>query len=290
MKNKQVALISGTSSGLGLELALVLAQNNYTVFATMRNLNSKAKLLERAQAQNLELYILEMDVTNNISVANCVAQVIAEAGKIDLLINNAGAGFIRSTEQATWKEIEEVTNVNYLSVVRCVKEVLPHMRQQLSGHIINISSVGGLVGQPFNELYCAAKFAIEGYTESMATYITEAFNINFSLVEPGGISSEFANSVRSNLSQNGGVFDDSYKNMLMRYIDNPKRAELIKTTDMYQTPEQVARVIWNQAINCVNPPLRIRTSKWSEELCHLKTQADKDGLKLRQQVIDTFLN
>jgi NAD(P)-dependent dehydrogenase (short-subunit alcohol dehydrogenase family) len=106
-------------------------------------------------------------------------------GKIDVLINNAGAGFVRTVEQATEEEIRWVTDVNYFGTVRCIKEVIPHMRSARSGHIINISSVGGLVGQPFNELYCASKFAVEGLTEAMATYMEPAFGIKFTVVEPG---------------------------------------------------------------------------------------------------------
>jgi len=101
----------------------------------------------------MSLTVLRLDVQDSASVTAAVAEVMAREGRIDVLINNAGAGYVRSTEQAPEAEIEWVTDVNYMGVVRCTKAVLPHMRKQRSGHIIAVTSVGGLVGQPFNEFY-----------------------------------------------------------------------------------------------------------------------------------------
>ncbi|HQU56219.1 MAG TPA: SDR family NAD(P)-dependent oxidoreductase, partial [Chitinophagaceae bacterium] len=167
-----VTLITGTSSGVGLETALLFAKNGYSVYASMRDTTKNEKLLAAAKHENFDLKIIELDVCNTASIQKAVDTVIREEGTIDILVNNAGAGFAKSTEQATDEEIQWVIQTNLLSVIRCTKAVLPIMKAQKSGHIINLSSVGGLVGQPFNELYCAAKFGVEGYTEAMATYIT----------------------------------------------------------------------------------------------------------------------
>ena len=190
---KQNILITGTSTGVGLESAVLFARNGYKVYATMRDLTKSGALEEQILAENLDIEILELDVTKTQTIEAAVNAIIEKDAKIDILLNNGGAGFAKTTEQATEKEIEWVTNVNYYGVVRCTKVVLPYMRKQKSGKIISISSVGGLVGQPFNELYCGAKFAVEGFIESLATYVSE-FNIKFSLIEPGGIATEFFNS------------------------------------------------------------------------------------------------
>jgi short-subunit dehydrogenase len=153
---KKNVLITGTSTGLGLETAVLFAQRGYKVFATMRNLDKSASLQARIDAEKLDIALLPLDVTSAESVETCVAQIIQEAGCIDILINNAGGGFAKTTEQATEAEMQWVTDLNYFGVIRCIKAVLPFMRKQKSGHIINITSVGGLVGQPFNEFYCGA--------------------------------------------------------------------------------------------------------------------------------------
>lgn len=157
---QKVILVTGTSSGLGIDIAIQLAAQGHKIFATMRNTDKKIALLEAAEKAQVSLPIKQLDVQNTDSVQRCVEQIIEQEGRIDVLINNAGAGFVRTTEQATEEEIEWVMDVNFKGVVRCIKAVLPHMRQARSGHVINISSVGGLIGQPFNEFYCAAKFAV----------------------------------------------------------------------------------------------------------------------------------
>ena len=133
----KVTLITGTSTGLGIAIAVQAAQAGHTVYATMRN-TAKRELLDAA------------------SVGQAVQTVIERHGRIDVLINNAGMGYARSLEQADEDDIQNILDINYMGVVRCTKAVLPHMRQARAGHVINISSVGGLVGQPFNEIYCVA--------------------------------------------------------------------------------------------------------------------------------------
>src|SRR5579885_1691531 len=170
---KRNVLITGTSSGLGLETAILFARNGDKVFATMRDLSKKSQLLTRIENEKLDIDLLQLDVTDEASVMTCIEKIIASAGHIDILINNAGGGFAKTTEQATEEEIKWVTDLNFFSVVRCTKAVLPTMRKFKKGRIINISSIGGLVGQPFNEFYCASKFAVEGYTEALASYVED---------------------------------------------------------------------------------------------------------------------
>ncbi|USD67607.1 SDR family oxidoreductase [Vibrio sp. SCSIO 43136] len=280
----KVILITGTSTGLGAFAAVKLAELGHTVIATMRNLGKSSHIQTLASQHQASIELLELDVQSTQSVQNCVDQVIAKHGRIDVLINNAGAGFVRTTEQASEEDVAWVMDVNFHGVVRTTKAVLPHMRKARSGHVINISSVGGLVGQPFNEFYCAAKFALEGYVESVATYITPNFNVHFTNVEPGGIQSEFAANVLAQFEQGGGMVEDEYLPILQKYLSGAGT----RSEGVYQTVEQVTDVVVD-VINSETPPLRTRTSQWSEAFTQLKTQSDPTGQKQVQAVYDAFL-
>lgn len=281
----RVVLITGTSSGLGLELALLLARRGDRVYATMRNLDKKAPLVERAAAEALEVHVRQLDVQDAASIERCVGGVLAEAGRLDVLVNNAGAGFVRTTEWATEDEIRWQLDVNLLGVIRCTKAVLPAMREAGSGRIVNITSVGGLVGQPFNEIYCAAKFGVEGYTEGLASYVQPTFGVKFSLVEPGGIESAFASSALRQFQEKGGMRDDAYRPVLEQYIAN---ATGRMGPEVYQSAAEVAEVVAG-CIAMDDPPLRMRTSEWGEAFCALKTAADPTGRRLSQSVYDAML-
>lgn len=281
-------IITGTSTGVGFEAALDFARKGYKVYATMRNLSKADALREKAAAEGLQIELLELDVTKPESIEKAVNEVIAQDGRIDILVNNAGAGFAKTTEQASLEEIRWVTEVNYHGVVYCTKAVLPHMRKQRSGHIISVSSVGGLVGQPFNELYCAAKFALEGYIEALATYVGAGFDIKFSIVEPGGISTEFMNSAVAKTMEEGEFATGEYKPLFERYMASSQRRAASGGASVYQTPDAVAAVITDVAGQDA-PPLRIRTSEWAEAFTQLKTIADPDGTKLVNQVTSEFL-
>jgi NAD(P)-dependent dehydrogenase (short-subunit alcohol dehydrogenase family) len=285
----KVALVTGSNSGLGASVCVKLAEQGYRVYASMRNLTKAQGLLEIIESNGLDIIICQLDVCHSESVNSCVTEILAAQGRIDVLVNNAGAGFIRSTEQASEEEIQWVMNLNFHGVVRCTKAVLPAMREARRGRIINISSIGGLVGQPFNEIYCAAKFAVEGYTESLASYLQPHFGIYFTAVEPAGIATEFANSAIKQMTNSGGVLDDPYQSLFNQYMVAARAsATSIDGQGRYQTADQVADVVIECVVN-PDPPIRIRSSEWAESFTKLKTQADPDGKKLQQKVIDTFL-
>ena len=285
---KKNVLITGTSTGVGFETALLFAQNGYKVYATMRN-SAKGELLQQKATEGaLDIEILPLEVTDVQSIQAAVNTIIEQDGKIDLLINNAGAGFAKTTEQATVAEIKWVTDVNYLGVVYCTQAVLPFMREQKFGQIISITSVGGLVGQPFNELYCGAKFAVEGFMEGLATYVTDAFNIKITCVEPGGIATEFMKSAIGKTAVDGVLATGEYLPIFERYMAGNQKRASESTESVYQTGLEVATVVLNVAQN-ENPPLRIRTSAWAENFCALKTQTDPDGTKLVAQITTNFL-
>ena len=281
----KVILITGTSTGLGMATAVQAAQAGHTVYATMRNTQKRGTLDAAAQVAGVTLNVLQLDVQDADSVNAAVDTVIAEQGRIDVLINNAGMGYVRSLEQAEESDIQKILDINYTGVTRCIKAVMPHMRKARAGHVINISSVGGLVGQPFNEIYCGAKFAVEGLTEAMASYITPAFGIHFTAVEPGGIASEFANTVLEQVEQTGGMLEDEYLPILQKYITGSQDRQ---ETGIYQTADEVAAIVM-KVMGSEQPPVRTRTSEWSEDFSKLKTGLDPDGLRQQSLVAEQFL-
>ena len=281
----KVILITGTSTGLGVATAVQAAQAGHTVYATMRNTQKRGTLDAATQVAGVSLNVLQLDVQDTGSVNAAVDTVIAEQGRIDVLINNAGMGYVRSLEQAEETDIQKILDINYTGVTRCIKAVMPHMRKARAGHVINISSVGGLVGQPFNEIYCGAKFAVEGLTEAMASYITPAFGIHFTAVEPGGIASEFANTVLEQVEQTGGMLEDEYLPILQKYIAGSQNRQ---ETGIYQTADEVAAIVM-KVMGSEQPPVRTRTSEWSEDFSKLKTGLDPDGLRQQSLVAEQFL-
>lgn len=283
----KVVLITGTSTGLGISLAVQAARAGHRVYATMRNLDKKGSLEAAATEAGVSLEVLQLDVQDTASVNAAVDTIINAEGRIDTLINNAGAGFVRTTEQASEDDIDWVMDVNFMGVVRCTKAVMPHMRKARSGHIITISSVGGLVGQPFNEIYCAAKFAVEGYSEALACYVTPNFGINFTTVEPGGIQSEFANNVLKHVQDTGGMLEDEYLPILQKYIGGAENRQ--SGEDIYQTADEVAAVVM-KCMDAETPPIRTRTSKWGENFTRFKTELDPTGEKQQAAVIEQFLS
>ncbi|MDP5275369.1 SDR family oxidoreductase [Chengkuizengella axinellae] len=281
---KQIAVITGTSTGLGLTLTQKLANEGWKVYATMRNLE-KGQSIRDLQQSGLSVELLQLDVQSQDSVDKAIQTVIDQEGQINLLVNNAGIGYIKTTEQSTEKEYTNVFDINTFGAIRCTKAVLPHMRERKQGKIVAISSVGGLVGQPLNEIYCASKFALEGYYESLATYVTPYFGVEFMIVEPGGISSEFANSVLAGMASNGGFYKDDFEPVVNDYMGT--RSER-SDGNIYQTPSEVADVVLTQLKT--NPfPLRVRTSEWAEDFCQYKTKEDPTGLIQTKNVVKQML-
>lgn len=286
---QKIILITGTSTGVGLHTAALLAAQGNKVYATMRDTSKKNALEELTKNNSGNIRIVALDVQKEKTIHNCIETILKTEGRIDVLINNAGAGFIRSAEQATMQEIEHIMDINFYGIIRCIKAVLPYMRKQKSGHIINVSSVGGLVGQPLNEIYCAAKFAVEGLTESMATYLTPYFNIKTSIIEPAGIITEFGNNIMNYVNKTGGILQDDYLPLVKDYMAYRQTFTDELKAKVFQTPEQVAEVI----AGCIadpKPKLRYLTSAYAAEFTYLKSGLDPDGNKLqgiiRKRILD----
>jgi NAD(P)-dependent dehydrogenase (short-subunit alcohol dehydrogenase family) len=191
VESQKVAVVTGSSSGIGFETSLALARNGYLTYATMRNLQ-KSKVLEGiARDENLSLKTIEMDVDCDLSVKSAIDGIIDESGRIDVLVNNAGFGLFGSLEDLEMREIKRQYETNVFGVIRVTKNVLPTMRLRQNGIIVNISSIAGLAGIPSQTIYCGTKFAVEGLSESLS-FEVEPFGIKVIVVEPGVINTEFA--------------------------------------------------------------------------------------------------
>lgn len=186
MSNKDiaVALITGASSGIGLVTAKALKRAGYRVFGTSR----------KALASIDGISMLTCDVTDEVSVKNMVAEVLKQAGRIDLLVNNAGIGLLGGAEESSTAQAQALFDVNVFGITRVTNAVLPTMRSQKQGRIVNISSLLGLIPSPYNALYAATKHAVEGYSESL-DHELRPLGIRVVLVEPGFTRTSFEESI-----------------------------------------------------------------------------------------------
>jgi short-subunit dehydrogenase len=186
----QVALITGCSSGIGYETALMLARNGYHTFATMRNTKKSDSLEEIIRKERLDLNIRELDINDDTSIENTINCIKREANRIDVLINNAGYGLVGFFEDLTLDEIRNQFETNFFGVLNITKKIIPIMRLQKSGTIINVSSGAGQVGFPGISAYVSTKFAIEGFSESLM-YELFPYGIKVVIIEPGVIKTNF---------------------------------------------------------------------------------------------------
>lgn len=177
-------LITGCSTGIGFSTATVVARSGHTVYATMRNPQRSPELGQLAESEGLPITILPMDVDSDESVKETIAQVLAQAGHIDVLVNNAGIAPIGSVEEMSIATFRTVMETNYFGTLRCLQAVVPGMRERQSGCIINVSSVAGKLYSPFQGAYSATKAAVEAISESLAAEL-QPFGIRVVLVEPG---------------------------------------------------------------------------------------------------------
>jgi NAD(P)-dependent dehydrogenase (short-subunit alcohol dehydrogenase family) len=195
-----VVVVTGCSTGFGLETALAFARRGDRVFATMRNVAKADALLAAAQGEGLEVDVVALDVNDEASVRDGVASILATAGAIDVLVNNAGIGSRAAVECFDDQTIRDVFETNVFGVLRMLRAVLPGMRERGAGAVVNVSSMAGRVAVPFNALYCASKHALEAFSEALALEI-EPFGVRVALIEPGYFRTSIGENVtaRSNL-------------------------------------------------------------------------------------------
>tara|TARA_B110000008_G_scaffold234618_1_gene239036 strand:+ start:266 stop:1093 length:828 start_codon:yes stop_codon:yes gene_type:complete len=229
---EKVALVTGSSSGIGYETSLALAREGYFTYATMRDLKKEAVIKKIAEEENLPLKVIELDVDNDDSVQNAVETIIEEKQRIDVLVNNAGWGIWGTAEDVSIEEFRAQFETNFFSVVRMIQKVAPIMRKQGTGDIVNISSIAGRIGFPVSTAYISSKFAIEGLSESLR-YELGPFGIDVIIIEPGVIKTNFFDSMKT-----AKKADDVYKEITEKVISGVKMM-----AEMGTPPKEVANVI-----------------------------------------------
>ncbi|XP_044526562.1 retinol dehydrogenase 8-like isoform X2 [Gracilinanus agilis] len=267
-------LITGCSSGIGLALAVRLAKDElkrFKVIATMRDMAKKGPLEEKA-GETLEqtLQIRPLDVTCEDSVRQCVAAIPDQ--RVDVLVSNAGVGLIGPLECHSMAAMQRVLDTNFLGLVRLVREVFPSMKRRRQGHIVVMSSILGQQGLLFNDVYCASKFAVEGFCESLALQALK-FGINISLLEPGPVVTEFEKKLYEEVaSMDFSKVDDETRDIFQGFY-------MTYSKDVFsalgQTPEEVAEHAV-QVIGASSPPFRCQTNSVYTPLTTLK-HADPSG-------------
>jgi len=182
----KIAVVTGTSTGIGFETSLHLARNGYQVFAGMRNTSKAQPLIDAAKAEDLPVEVIEMDVTSGSSLATAF-DIIHRRGAVSLLVNNAGIGGASPLELTPEDEHRQVFETNYFGTIACIQKVLPAMRESGSGDIVNISSIVGIMATPNQIAYSASKWAVEGATEALAHEVYR-FGVRVYCVEPGVVA------------------------------------------------------------------------------------------------------
>lgn len=269
MTSPKTVLITGTSSGIGLAAAVGAARAGWTTVATLRDTAKAEALLKAAAEQDVadRIQVKRLDVTDPETITACVDEVVAEHGRLDALVNNAGAAQVGTIEQNSVDDVRAAMEVNFFGVVATTRAALPHLRAA-RGRVITVTSVGGIVGQPFNEAYCAAKFAVEGFMESLAP-VAATVGVDVTVVEPGAVASEFVANlgldVPALLAAAG-----PYAPALEAYIARTQRS-----FGNAQTPAEAAAPIV-EALTCERPPFRVQTSQWARDFV-ATTLADLDG-------------
>jgi short-subunit dehydrogenase len=227
---------------------------------------------EIANKEELSLEVIQLNVDNDLSAKNAVHDIVSKKGRIDLLVNNAGYGLIGPIEDISIEdELKPQFETNLFGAVRIMQQVLPLMRQQKSGMIINVSSVGGLAGYPFSAAYCSTKFALEGLSESLS-YEVEQFGINIILVEPGLVASDFHNNIRMATKKVAANSDSQYLQMMQKLFEEYKHVQ-----ELYQiSAKEVAKAILDAAILDI-PDQRYIVGKYSEMMVEQKmTMSDTE--------------
>ena len=266
----QVVLITGSSRGIGHSTVLELAKQGHIVYATMRSPKSFELYKEN-------IFVRHLDVTNEKSILVAVSEILDERGRIDAVINNAGYGLLSPVDVASEEEIMKQFEVNVFGVMRVIRAVLPQMRKQKHGRIINMSSVAGIVSNPGLGWYCATKHALEALSASLASTVFP-WNIHVSVVQPAATATEFAEDVRiGNTDENS----DPYGDFSQKY-----KERMVKLLKEGQAPEEIGALIAD-ILNDPNPHFRYQTSDRVKEIAS-QIVVDPSGDKWLNQQKETF--
>jgi NAD(P)-dependent dehydrogenase (short-subunit alcohol dehydrogenase family) len=231
---EKVAIVTGTSSGIGFETVLALAKEGYFTYATMRDTTKSGKIKEIAQKENLKINVLELDVDDENSVKAAIAHILDQKQRIDILVNNAGWGLWGCVEDVSVDEFKEQFETNFFSIIRLIQEVAPTMRKQGSGTIVNVSSVVGRIGFPASPAYISSKFALEGLSESLRFELAP-FGVDVIIIEPGVIKTNFMKNMKM---AKKSELDTVYKGITTKVVSGVKMM-----AEMGTSPKEVANTI-----------------------------------------------
>jgi NAD(P)-dependent dehydrogenase (short-subunit alcohol dehydrogenase family) len=278
----RIAVVTGSSSGIGFETALLLARSGFHTYATMRNLEKSKNITEIANTEKLPLQVVQLDVNDDISVKNAIDKIVAAENKrIDVLVNNAGYGLFGPLADTSIEEIKAQFETNFFGAIRVTQQVLPVMRKQNSGGtIVNVSSVGGRIGLPVLSAYQSTKFALEGLSESMS-YELEPFGIRVVIIEPGFIRT---NIINSSTSAEKALDPKSPYFPLMQKVKNYFKS-MMENASSSSPPEEVAKVIL-QAVTSENPQLRYTVG--NDAAAIIQARMNMPDKEFRKMVIQNF--
>jgi len=263
-----VVLITGCSSGFGLLTALHFVRKGDTVYASMRNTSKAAPLDEAREKEKLALHVVQLDVTQEESVRKAVQQVLGDAGRIDVLVNNAGISAHGPIEETDDDETKEIFETNFFGALRVMRAVAPKMREQRSGTIVNVSSLAGVVTAPFVGTYSASKRALEAASEALY-FELHPFGVRVLLIEPGGFETNIQDTRRVARRFTEGSpyieFDQRFQQALTR----------LPAAGTLGDPQVVAETIYN-AVYDQQPKLRYLVGQDAEQIGGLRRQMDDE--------------
>lgn len=222
-------IVTGANRGIGLDTTLAFARKGYKVYATMRNPEGAAILKQKVKDESLEIIMLPMDVDSDVSVSNCIGQINRENGVVDVIVNNAGIERHGAIEEMDISVFKEVMETNYFGVIRCVKAVLPLMRERKRGCIINIASVAGHISSSPLAPYSASKFALEAFSEALAQEV-KSFNIKVGIIEPGIINTDMANDIQHAAPNSKYPQSFRFGGMFRASLEHPTSPTLVADT------------------------------------------------------------
>jgi NAD(P)-dependent dehydrogenase (short-subunit alcohol dehydrogenase family) len=263
IQHQKVAVVTGCSSGIGLEISLMLARNGFKTYATMRNLAKSPELQTIADNEKLPLKIPQLDVADDKSVHNAIKSIWDESDRIDVLVNNAGYGLTGALEDLTMDEIKSQYETNFFGLIRTTQAVLPIMRKQKAGTIVNISSGLGRFGIAASSAYVGTKFAVEGLSEAMS-YELEPFGIRTIIIEPGIIKTNF---IKSSVMAKKSQDPNSPYSHLIRGM----HTGMDKLIENGSLPAYVAKVVLD-AIGDKNPKMRYLAGNDVEKIISMKSK------------------
>lgn len=246
MKSKRTVLVTGCSSGIGLATCHVLSRNNFMTYGTVRNLSKAKKIQDLMNRENLSLKILRLDVNDNQSIKLAIKKILNDTGRIDVLINNAGYGMFGPIEEITIQEIKKQFETNFFGAIRLIKAIVPIMRKQGNGTIVNISSMVGRFAVPLNSAYVSSKFAVEGLSESISFELKE-FGIRVIVIEPGVVKSDFFHNVKVK----GMNLESPYHELMERRVNFLDKAMKNSLTSSYDVADTIL-----DALNSKDPKFR----------------------------------